>query len=94
MCKSCENSVGVAGTDMGISRFFPTAVSLKFNELRINRFYAQLIQAFTRIVMHIKFSLNRSVNLFFSTVSTILTIKSTKLNLDEIVIIQARSQTT
>ena len=95
MCKSCEKSVNELGTDMGKTRRFPTAISLIFNELRISQVCAQLFLSLSYVVMHIKFSLNQSVGELFSTVSTPLTTKTTKLKLNEVVITinSARSTT-
>ena len=80
MCNSCGLSADIAGKSLGIDSLLSPASFSKNSHAGKNRQFSSIFNRLFRPFVHIKFSLNQSVGVQFSTVSTQPTISTTKLN--------------
>jgi hypothetical protein len=90
MYKSCVLSADKASKTSCINLAFCTVGSLKFNDLRTSTYFYKYFKPVVRLFVHIKCSLNSSVDEMFSTVSTRPTIDATNLILNNLYIVRNR----
>lgn len=87
MCKTCVLDAHTIKLTMCTNRNFYTVFFKQFIKLRTTAFFTQPFTTLSCIVMNIKISLNSSITLGLSTVSTVPITMTTRLNFNETIII-------
>lgn len=87
MCKTCALHADTAELTMCTSRDFYTVFFEQFYRLRITTRFSRVFTTIARTVMNIKISLNSSIKVGLSTVSTIPITITTRLKFNETIII-------
>ena len=86
MFKPCVLLGQKCGKTLGINIWLYTVIFYTQNIVSINTTLTQTYKLFVRMVVHIKFLLNRSIDSRLSTISTHPTTNPTRLKFNELVI--------